>query len=171
VLCGADRPGHFAGVATVVAKLFNAAEPDYAVFGEKDYQQLLLIRRVVEDLDCGVAVVAVPTVREADGLALSSRNGYLTEGERRVAPTLYAALRAVSERLLAGARHFPRIEADARAELARVGFRPSYVVVRRADDLREPAPSDDAAALRILAAAHLGAARLIDNVAGDEAEP
>ncbi len=169
VLCGADRPGHFAGVATVVAKLFNAAEPDCAVFGEKDYQQLLLIRRMAADLDFGVDVVAVPTVREADGLALSSRNGYLSEAERAAAPTLYAALRALSERLLAGERNFPRLEADARAELASVGFSPSYVAVRRAADLREPTPGDRADALRVLAAAHLGGARLIDNVAGDEA--
>ncbi len=169
VLCGADRPGHFAGVATVVAKLFNAAEPDYAVFGEKDYQQLLLIRRMAADLDFGVEVVAVPTVREADGLALSSRNAYLSEAERSAAPTLYAALRALSKRLLTGERNFPRLEADARAELAAVGFSPSYVAVRRAEDLHEPTPAERADALRILAAAHLGSARLIDNVAGDEA--
>jgi len=169
VLCGVDRPGHFAGVATVVAKLFNAAEPDWAVFGEKDYQQLLLIRRMAADLDFGVEVVAVPTVREADGLALSSRNAYLTESERGAAPTLYGALRALSGRLLAGERNFPRLEADARAELAAVGFSPSYVAVRRAVDLREPTPADRPDALRVLAAAHLGGARLIDNVAGDEA--
>lgn len=165
ILCGADRPGHFAGVATVVAKLFNAAEPDVAVFGEKDYQQLLIIRRLAEDLDFGVTVEGAATVREADGLALSSRNGYLTETERAAAPALYGALRAVAARLAAGARDFAALEAEAAAELRGAGLRPSYVAIRRAHDLGEPDGTESPRELRVLAAAWLGRARLIDNVA------
>lgn len=165
ILCGADRPGHFAGVATVVAKLFNLVEPDVALFGEKDYQQLLLIRRLAAELDFPVEVVGVPTVREADRLALSSRNGYLTPEERRVAPALYEALCRVAGRLQAGERDYRRLEADAVAELEAAGFAPRYVAVRRAGDLGPPAPDEPLAGLRVLAAAWLGRARLIDNVA------
>lgn len=165
ILCGADRPGHFAGVATVVAKLFNIVEPDLAVFGEKDYQQLLLIRRLVRDLDFGIEIVGAPTVREPDRLALSSRNRYLTADERRVAPVLNEVLRDVAARLVAGERDFRRLEADAEAELEAAGFEPRYVAIRRAGDLSRPAAADPAAALRVLAAARLGRARLIDNVA------
>lgn len=165
ILCGADRPGHFSGVATVVAKLLNLAEPDVALFGEKDYQQLLLIRRLVEDLDFPVEVVGVPTVREADGLALSSRNGYLTEEERAAAPALHGALRGTAARLRAGERDFGRLENDAMRELEGAGFRPSYVAIRRSADLGPPAAEDAPDALRVLGAAYLGRARLIDNIA------
>ncbi len=170
ILCGDDRPGHFAGVATVVAKLLNTAEPDLAVFGEKDYQQLLLVQRMAADLDFGVDIVGVPTVRERDGVALSSRNGYLDERERAIAPRLYSTLRRVSERLLAGERAFDRLEADAGEALSEAGFSPLYVAVRRAHDLGEPDAETPARGLRVLAAAHLGPARLIDNIAGDEAQ-
>jgi len=163
-LCGVDRPGHFSGVATVVAKLFNAAQPDVALFGEKDYQQLLVIRRFARDLGFPVDVVGVPTVREADGLALSSRNAYLGTAERRAAPALYGALRGVAARLAAGEHDHGRLERDATAEIAAAGFRPSYVAVRRAADLAPPRADDPPHALRVLAAAHLGRARLIDNV-------
>lgn len=165
ILCGADRPGHFPGVATVVAKLFNIAEPDLAMFGEKDYQQLLLIRRLVSGLDFAVEIVGVPTVREADGLALSSRNGYLTGEQRRLAPVLHRTLQDTRARLQAGERDYGRLEREAVAGLETAGFEPSYVAIRRVDDLSPPAVDAPLADLRILAAARLGRARLIDNIA------
>lgn len=161
VLCGASRPTHFSGVTTVVSKLFNMVQPDIAVFGEKDWQQLVIIRRMATDLDMPVTVVGVPTVREPDGLALSSRNGYLSAEERAIAPTLYATLRATAERLRAGERDFAALEAEAKAQLASAGFRPDYFEIRRPDDLQRPNLED--AELRIFAAAWLGRARLIDN--------
>ncbi len=161
VLCGASRPTHFSGVTTVVSKLFNMVQPDIAVFGEKDWQQLVIIRRMATDLDMPVAIVGVPTVREPDGLALSSRNGYLSAEERAIAPTLYATLRATAERLRAGERDFAALEAEAKAQLASAGFRPDYFEIRRPDDLQRPNLED--AELRIFAAAWLGRARLIDN--------
>ena len=163
ILCGASRPIHFRGVATVVSKLFNMAQPDVALFGEKDWQQLMVIRRLVADLDFPVEIVGVPTVREADGLALSSRNGYLTAEERAIAPVLYATLTASAERLRAGERDCERLTSEAKARLAAAGFRPDYFEIRRACDLRPPADGDTD--LRILAAAWLGRARLIDNLA------
>ena len=170
ILCGADRPGHFTGVATVVTKLFNIAEPDIAVFGQKDYQQLLLIRRLAADLDFAIDVVGMPTVREADGVAMSSRNGYLEADQRRTAPALYGTLRGLAARLARGERDFARLEREACAELEGAGLQPDYVAIRMAEDLATPpveAPIDD---LRILAAARLGRARLIDNIpAGGEA--
>lgn len=164
ILCGAERPGHFSGVATVVAKLFNIVEPDVAVFGQKDYQQLLLIRRLAAGLDFAIDIVGVPTVREADGLALSSRNGYLTTEQRRIAPTLNRVLHRTSERLQAGERDYRRLESEAVAALEAAGFEPGYVAIRRADDLSPPAADDPADRLHVLAAARLGRARLIDNV-------
>lgn len=163
ILCGASRPIHFRGVATVVSKLFNMAQPDVALFGEKDWQQLMVIRRLVADLDFPVEIVGVPTVREADGLALSSRNGYLTAEERAIAPVLYATLTASAERLRAGERDCERLTSEAKARLAAAGFRPDYFEIRRARDLQPPADGDTD--LRILAAAWLGRARLIDNLA------
>lgn len=160
-LCGASRPGHFDGVCTVVAKLFNIIEPDIAVFGEKDYQQIAVVRRMVRDLDFDIGIVAVPTVREPDGLALSSRNARLTPEERRVAPGIYAALRWGADRAgLAAAR----IEAGVRDRLAALpGARVDYVRVVDAETL-EPGPSP--ARCRVLAAAlFLGKTRLIDNIA------
>lgn len=162
ILCGAFRPAHFSGVATVVTKLFNMTQPDVAVFGEKDWQQLLVIRRLVADLNMPVDVVGVPTVREADGLALSSRNGYLSAAERALAPTLYAILTTAAERIRSGERDYRSIQHNAWTALEQAGFRPDYVEVRRADTLAEPQEEDSK--LRLLAAAWLGKARLIDNV-------
>lgn len=161
ILCGAFRPGHFAGVTSVVARLLNMVGPEVAIFGEKDYQQLAIIRRMVRDLHLPVRIIGLPTVREADGLALSSRNQYLTPAERVVAPRLAAVLGAVAAALAAGRRDFAALEADAVAGLAAAGFRPDYVAIRRAADLGEPVAGD--ADLVVLGAAWLGRARLIDN--------
>lgn len=163
ILCGASRPIHFQGVATVVSKLFNMVQPDVALFGEKDWQQLIVIRRLVADLDFPIEIVGVPTVRESDGLAMSSRNGYLSVEERAIAPILYATLTASAERLRAGERDYVRLTNDAKTQLAAAGFRPDYFEIRRAYDLQVPADGDTD--LRILAAAWLGRARLIDNLA------
>ncbi|NIP72134.1 MAG: pantoate--beta-alanine ligase, partial [Gammaproteobacteria bacterium] len=162
ILCGAFRPGHFAGVATVVAKLFNIVQPDAAVFGEKDYQQLVVIRRMAADLDFPVQVIGVPTVREPDGLAMSSRNAYLTAEQRARAPRLYAALQEAAGRLRGPHPDFAAIEAETLEALRAAGFRPQYVAIRR-PDLQPPVPEDRD--LVILVAAYLGAARLIDNLA------
>jgi pantoate--beta-alanine ligase len=161
---GEVRPIHFAGVATIVAKLLVQAWPDVAIFGEKDYQQLLVIKRVARDLDLPVEVIGGPTVRERDGLALSSRNVYLTAGERAVAPRLHAALRTASAALRDGAP-VSSVEARGYAALVEAGFGPvDYFDVRDADDLTHlgPGPIDPARA-RIFVAARLGKARLIDN--------
>ena len=162
ILCGVVRPGHFGGVATVVTKLLNIVQPDLALFGEKDYQQLLVIRRLAADLCLPVEIIGVPTVREADGLAMSSRNSYLSEEERARAPLLYQALCAVVERLRHGADDYAAMEAEAMAALRDAGFRPDYVSVRRSQDLAEPTMEDNA--LIVLGAAWLGKTRLIDNV-------
>ncbi len=162
ILCGASRPGHFRGVTTVVNRLFNLVAPDVAVFGKKDYQQLLLIRLMVRDLGMPVEIVGIDTVREADGLALSSRNRYLSAAERKLAPQLYATLCRLRDRILHAGRVPAQAEAEAGRQLAAAGFRPDYVSVRRQADLGEPGPRD--AALVILAAAALGRARLIDNL-------
>jgi pantoate--beta-alanine ligase len=162
ILCGAHRPGHFAGVTSVVARLFNMTGPDVAVFGEKDFQQLAVIRRMVADLHFRVRIVGAPTVREPDGLALSSRNQYLTAAERGIAPQLHAALAACAAALEAGRRDFTALESGAMARLAAAGFRPDYVAIRRIDGLVEPSAGD--AGLVALAAATLGRARLIDNI-------
>jgi pantoate--beta-alanine ligase len=162
VLEGAVRPGHFAGVATVVAKLLGIVTPDVAVFGEKDFQQLAVIRRMVRDLDLGVEIVAGPTVREPDGLALSSRNQYLSPEQRQRAPALYRSLAAARRRLAAGDRSFAAIEQEAKTALAAAGFEPDYVAIRRAADLAPPGAGDEA--LVVLGAARLGTTRLIDNL-------
>ena len=160
-LCGAARPGHFAGVATVVAKLFAQVRPDLALFGEKDYQQLAVIRRMAADLDMAVEIIGVPTVREPDGLALSSRNVYLSAAERAAARALPDALAAAAAAIAAGAPAGPELE-RARARLAAAGFDPiDYVELRDAETL---APLDRAdRPARLLAAARLGRTRLIDN--------
>ncbi|MEI2743017.1 MAG: pantoate--beta-alanine ligase [Candidatus Competibacter sp.] len=163
ILCGASRPTHFRGVATVVGKLFNMVQPDAALFGEKDWQQLMVIRRLVEDLNFPIEIIGVPTVRETDGLAMSSRNGYLTSQERAIAPALYGTLSASAQRLRAGERDYQRLADEAKATLAAAGFRPDYFEIRRAGDLQPPSGEDTH--LRILAAAWLGKARLIDNLA------
>ncbi|RAK51024.1 pantoate--beta-alanine ligase [Phenylobacterium deserti] len=163
-LDGAARPGHFAGVATVVSKLLLQCGADVAVFGEKDYQQLQVIRRLVRDLDIPVRIVGGPTGRAEDGLALSSRNAYLTDAERAAAPALPQALRAAAERLRAGAR-VADVEAEAIASLQAAGFgKVDYVEVRGAEDLARLGPDSATTPARILAAAFLGKTRLIDNM-------
>jgi pantoate--beta-alanine ligase len=162
ILCGASRPGHFRGVATVVTKLFNLIRPHWAVFGEKDYQQLVLIRRLAEDLNLPIEIVGVPTVREPDGLAMSSRNGYLSQDERARAPALYETLRIMAAALRGGARDYAALEREGAERLRARGLAPDYVSVRRQGDLGPARPDD--ARLVILAAAWLGKARLIDNL-------
>jgi len=162
ILEGAHRPGHFDGVATIVAKLFGIVQPEVAVFGEKDYQQLAIIRRMVLDLDIPVEIVGAPTVRSPDGLAMSSRNRYLSDAERARAPRIHATLRAAAERIHAGERDFAAIGAWAAAELRAAGMQPDYFEVRDAGTLLAPEP--DTRELVILVAARLGRARLIDNL-------
>ena len=164
-LDGAARPGHFAGVATVVSKLLLQCGPDIALFGEKDYQQLQVIKRLVADLDIPVEVVGAPTARAEDGLALSSRNAYLTAAEREAAPSLAAALRDAVERLRAGTP-VDRVENTGRAALERAGFsRIDYFEVRDAASLAELGPGPISGPARVLAAGILGKTRLIDNMA------
>jgi len=162
MLCGAFRPGHFRGVATAVNRLVNLVQPDLALFGKKDYQQLLVIRLMVSDLGMPVEIVGVETVREHDGLAMSSRNNYLSPQERQAAPRLYAVLGAVRDRILKERASPAGAEQEALAALAAAGFRPDYVSVRRQDDLGVPTPEDKK--LVVLAAAWLGRTRLIDNL-------
>ncbi|RRQ22599.1 pantoate--beta-alanine ligase [Thiohalobacter thiocyanaticus] len=162
ILCGRFRPGFFTGVATVVTKLFNMVQPDLAVFGEKDYQQLIVIRRLVRDLSLPIDIEGAPTRREPDGLAMSSRNAYLTTAERQVAPQLYHSLERLAAALLAGDRDYPALEQTGVKQLELAGFRPDYVSIRRAADLSVPGPEEPE--LVLLAAAWLGRARLIDNL-------
>ena len=161
-LCGAFRPGHFRGVTTAVNRLFNLVAPDVALFGKKDYQQWLLIRLMAADLGMPVEIIGVDTVREPDGLALSSRNRYLTPEERQIAPRLYRALCSARERMLKQAATPPEIEESTMAELKAHDFRPDYVAVRRQQDLGQPRAEDRH--LAVLAAAWLGRTRLIDNL-------
>jgi pantoate--beta-alanine ligase len=159
---GAQRPGHFRGVATIVNKLFNIVQPDVAVFGEKDFQQLLVIRRMVHDLDMPIEILGEATVREADGLALSSRNQYLSTAERQQAPGLYQTLQYVRERLQHNGVDYTALEQDAILRLEKKGFVPDYVAIRHNETLLEPnSPTDP---LVILAAVRLGSTRLIDNL-------
>lgn len=160
--CGASRPGHFDGVTTVVMRLFALVQPDVAVFGQKDYQQQLVIRRMVEDLNLPVSIITSETIREHDGLALSSRNGYLNERERGVAPLLYQQLSSVGNELQNGRRNFHELESLARQALEEAGFEVEYFAIRRALNLE--VPDRDCDDLVVLAAARLGDARLIDNV-------
>jgi len=162
ILCGATRPGHFIGVATVVNKLFNVVQPDKALFGEKDYQQLLVIKRMVADLYLPVEIIAVPTVREMDGLAMSSRNSYLDEQQRKIAPYLFKTLSEIKIKIKSGERNFHLLEQQAVARLTETGFVPDYVAVRTAQSLENP--SARSRELVILAAARLGSTRLIDNM-------
>lgn len=161
VLEGEFRPGHFSGVATVVAKLFNMAQPDVALFGKKDFQQLLVIRRMVADLSLPIEIIGVPIVREADGLAMSSRNQYLTIAERAQASLLHATLEKVAAELRGGNREFERLQSRAITELSPC-MRPDYVAIRDASTLAVPRTATHD--LVVLAAAWLGKARLIDNV-------
>ncbi len=161
ILCGASRPGHFDGVATVVCKLFNLVQPDVALFGEKDYQQLAIIRRMVTDLNLPVEIVGVPTVREANGLAMSSRNGYLSDKERARAAVIHGALRQCGEALHAGDRDYSVLVGRITRRIVDAGLKPDYIEIRH-PDLRPARPDDDRWV--ILIAAWLGKARLIDNM-------
>ncbi len=162
ILCGEFRPGHFSGVATVVTKLLSNVQPDAALFGEKDYQQLLVLKRMARDLCLPVEIVGLPIVREADGLAMSSRNAYLAPEERRRAPEIYQTLKAAAAGLRKGRSDLEAIEQEAMLRLEQAGFRPEYVSIRRSEDLRVPTSEDTR--LSVLAAAWLGPARLIDNI-------
>jgi pantoate--beta-alanine ligase len=162
-LCGASRPGHFRGVATVVTKLFNIVQPDLAAFGEKDYQQLAIIRRLVRDLCMPVAILPVATTRETDGLAVSSRNGYLSESERSLAPELFQQLQQARDAILAGERNYPELCRSMSRSLEERGFSVDYFEVVNADTLAPAGPDDRQ--LVIAAAAWLGKPRLIDNIA------
>lgn len=161
LLEGASRPGHFRGVATIVSKLFNLVQPDVACFGEKDFQQLAIIRKLVADMGFDIDIVGVPTVRAKDGLALSSRNGYLTVDERRLAPGLSQVMQSMAERLSNGERHIDEIIEQANAALQEKGFRPDGLAICDASTL-QPLTVESQRAV-ILMAAWLGNARLIDN--------
>ncbi|MDG9884045.1 pantoate--beta-alanine ligase [Pseudomonas sp. GD04058] len=161
-LCGASRPGHFEGVATVVSKLFNMVQPDIAVFGQKDFQQLAVIRAMVRDLNMPIQIIGEPTVRAEDGLALSSRNGYLNAEQRAIAPVVYRTLSQLADGIRQGRRDFPALIAEGRQALIDAGLKPDYLEVRHAVDLR-PALANDHD-LVILVAAYLGPTRLIDNL-------
>ena len=169
ILDGASRPCHFTGVATVVCKLFNMVQPDVAIFGEKDYQQLMVIRRMAADLCLPVQIIGYPTVREADGLAMSSRNQYLSKAERTQAALMRRVLSDVGTRLRDGDRDFAALQTLAQRRLMEGGFRPDYVEIRQADTLAAPVKDD--ARLVVLAAAWLGKARLIDNLLMDLSVP
>ena len=161
-LCGSSRPGHFDGVTTVVSKLFNIVQPDVAVFGEKDFQQLSIVRKMVKDLCMPVEIVGVPTTRDEDGVAKSSRNGYLTPQQREVAPTLHHILVSCREAIACGFDNFLQLESHARMKLLQAGFEPDYFAIRDAATLR--AVTEDTEEIAILAAARLGNTRLIDNI-------
>lgn len=161
-LCGASRPGHFEGVATVVCKLFNMVQPDLALFGEKDFQQLAVIRKLVRDLNLPIQVMGEPTVRAADGLALSSRNGYLNESQRALAPLLYRTLQQLAEEIRRQPSAQSTLLAAARQQLEDAGLRPDYLELREAVQLREVRDGDRQ--LVLLAAVYLGTTRLIDNL-------
>lgn len=162
ILCGKFRPGHFSGVATVVIKLLINMQPDVALFGEKDYQQLLVIRRMVRDLCIPVEIIGMPILRETDGLAMSSRNSYLSPEERLKAPLIYKSLIDAGEQIKHSGAEFSEIESNGMKMLKENGFKPEYFCIRRTDDLE--IPSGDDTRLSILTAAWLGSARLIDNI-------
>ncbi|EBA9181655.1 pantoate--beta-alanine ligase [Salmonella enterica] len=161
MLEGASRPGHFRGVSTIVSKLFNLIQPDIACFGEKDFQQLALIRKMVADMSYDIEIVGVPIIRAKDGLALSSRNAYLTAEQRKIAPGLYNVMNSIAEKLIAGNRELQEIIAIAEQELNEKGFRADDIQIRDADTLLKLTETSKRAV--ILAAAWLGQARLIDN--------
>lgn len=161
MLEGASRPGHFRGVSTIVSKLFNLVQPDIACFGEKDFQQLALIRKMVADMDYDIEIIGVPIMRAKDGLALSSRNGYLTAEQRKIAPGLFKVMSSIGEKLQAGERDLDEMIAIAAQELNEKGFRADDIQIRDADTLLELTENSKRAV--ILMAAWLGQARLIDN--------
>lgn len=162
MICGASRPGHFRGVATIVCKLFNMVQPNHAFFGEKDFQQLQVIRAMVQDLSMNLKIHGVPTVRESDGLAMSSRNGYLDKKERSIAPKLYATLLTLSEQIISGRRDFRQLVREHSLFLNNAGFKTDYIEIRCVESLMQPSHEDTE--LVILAAAFLGKTRLIDNL-------
>ena len=162
ILCGQDRPGHFTGMATVVSKLLNSVQPNLAIFGQKDYQQLMIIRRMVLDLCMPVEILGAKTNREDDGLAMSSRNQYLSQEEREIAPSLYANLQVAANKLKDGDRNYSAIEDECISYLSEAGFRPSYFEIRQASDLQKPL--QECKEFVIITAAWLGRARLIDNL-------
>lgn len=161
ILCGASRPGHFVGVATIVCKLFNMVQPDVAVFGEKDFQQLQIIRLMTQDLSLPVTIVGVPTARDANGLALSSRNAYLNSEQRQQAAHIYQTLQGMAQQLNS-ATDFKAIESWAEQQLTEAGFKVDYVAIKNAGDLQDPAPTNQRWVALI--AAKLGETRLIDNL-------
>lgn len=161
-LCGSSRPGHFDGVTTVVSKLFNIVQPDVAIFGEKDFQQLSIIKKMVSDLCIPVKVIGIPTARDEDGLAKSSRNGFLSHEQRHIAPVIHQTLVTCREAIACGFDNFLQLESHARMKLLQAGFEPDYFAIRDARTLR--AVTEDTEDIAILAAARLGSTRLIDNV-------
>ena len=169
ILCGQYRPGHFSGVATVVTKLLMNVQPDLALFGDKDYQQVMVIKQMVHDLLMPVKILGQPIVREADGLAMSSRNSYLNASERALAPQIFQAMNRAREKTLLQNTSLIAIETAGMAELAAAGFRPEYFSIRRAQDLSAPQVGDTM--LQLLVAAWLGPARLIDNLRIELPEP
>lgn len=162
ILCGVFRPGHFMGVATVVTKLLNLVQPDVALFGEKDFQQLMIIRRAAVDLCMPVEVVGVQTTREQDGLAMSSRNRYLLPEQRAVAPQIFAALERARVAIESGSLDYTALEKNGTEALQKAGFRPDYFAIRDANTLQMP--NGESNELVVLTAARIGRARLIDNV-------
>ena len=163
ILEGDSRPGHFSGVATIVAKLFNLVQPDISVFGEKDFQQLMLIRRMVDDLDFGIKIIGAPTAREESGLAMSSRNNYLDDNQRNIiAPGLYLELSNIQKAILAGEHNYVKLQEESAKALNQQGFKTDYIEIRNAEDLSVAEKRDKN--LVILASAWLGKARLIDNL-------
>ncbi|MDN4501885.1 pantoate--beta-alanine ligase [Alteromonadaceae bacterium BrNp21-10] len=161
MICGASRPGHFRGVATIVSKLFNMVQPNHAFFGEKDFQQLQVIKAMVNDLSMNLEVHGVPTIRDADGLAMSSRNGYLNAKERKIAPVLYQVMCELADSIELGRRDFSKLISQATEQLNQAGFNTDYVDIRAASSLLPPGHEDTE--LVILIAAFLGKTRLIDN--------
>jgi pantoate--beta-alanine ligase len=160
--CGASRAGHFRGVSTIVTKLFNLVQPDIACFGQKDYQQLAIIRQMVTDLSMPIEIIGVPTTRAEDGLALSSRNGYLTADQRATAPALYRSLQWMKQQLDQGFSDLRSLEQQAKDQLTAAGFKADYVNISNRQTLVPE--SDSTVTLVILAAAYLGTTRLIDNI-------
>ena len=161
-LCGGSRPGHFDGVSTVVSKLFNMVQPDIAIFGQKDFQQLAVVNALVRDLNMPIQIIGEPTVRAADGLALSSRNGYLAEDQRAAAPALYRVIKQIGTALQNGEQDHQRLIGDGVKALEAAGFRPDYLEIRNAVSLRPATPDDHD--LVVLGAAFMGKTRLIDNL-------
>jgi pantoate--beta-alanine ligase len=162
MICGASRPGHFRGVATIVCKLFNMVQPNLAFFGEKDFQQLQVIKAMVTDLSMNLKVFGVATTRDDDGLAMSSRNQYLKDKERKLAPTLYKKMQQLVTEINSGRRDFITLTQEYKLQLAKLGFNPDYLEIRNVENLLQPGHEDRH--LVLLAAAFLGKTRLIDNL-------